>query len=279
MTDDRYCAQCNRYQPAREFLGKKKLYVMMCSGCRSRRTGGKYRPVESRRHLRVLAPEPRVLWAAKSGNAKLGRIGSAIVSAETCPPTCGFYKKGCYAELGHTAYHWRRAQEEGLTWSEFLDAVRAQQDGALWRYAVAGDLPGIGKKLDTERLRQLAFANRGKRGFAFTHKPLELPHERAAVFASNQLGFTINRSADNLEQADQFYDDAIAPVAVVLPADAVAPLRTPKGRPVAICPAQTHDLTCEHCGICQRSSREGIVGFLAHGQKQKLVTSLVRRTG
>lgn len=266
----RYCAQCNRDRPESEFRGERKAWVKMCSGCRARRPGGIYQPVTARRHLRVVAPSPRVLWVERSGNDKLGPIGSATVSAETCPTSCKFYGgNGCYAEQGHVLHWWRRAQETGLEWEAFLGAVRAQPSGAVWRYATAGDLPGVGDRLDLELLGALVDANGGRRGHTFTHKPLTAPFEVEAVRAANAAGFTVNLSADDLEHADQRASLDAGPVAVVLPTDApLRGLRTPAGLPVAVCPAQTRKgVTCATCQLCTRSRRTGVVGFLAHGQR------------
>jgi len=277
-TSGLYCGQCNSTKPQTEFVGKAKPIVKMCAECRSRREGGTYQKMPPRRHLPIASDEPpRIIWNPRSGNSKLGPIGAATVSAETCPPSCGYYGKGCYAERGHVEQHWRRATVDGLPWDAFLREVRSLDPGALWRYAVAGDLPGIGETLDRKRLRQLVSANKGRRGFGFSHKPLKSLSDQVAIKMANERGFTINLSADNLSHADARAQLGIGPVAVVLPDDAPLRLQTPAGRTVFVCPAQTRKgVTCQSCQVCSRPNRTSIVGFLAHGDMHATVSLIAK---
>jgi|SRR5882724_222840 len=280
------CSQCGKGFPLGEFVGKRGL-TKRCSGCREIYSGGNYgiRGSEPRRLLRVVAPDAqaRVTWIPKSGNKKLGPIPAAIVSPETCPPSCGFYGKGCYAEFGASGHHWRNVERHGLVWGEFVERVRALPQGQLWRYAVAGDLPGEGEELDTVALSALVSANEGKRGFAISHKRMDLrqkKHQHAIQVAVRQ-GFTINLSADTLAQADEKAALGIAPVVVVLPKDASGDIRTPEGRRIVICPARKATarlpgITCQSCQLCSIPDRKGIVGFRAHGQMHKTVTKIAR---
>jgi hypothetical protein len=64
---------------------------------------------------------------------------------------------------------------------------------------------------------------------------------------------------------------------VVVPERAEVPDRTPEGRKLVSCPAQTHKLTCLECQLCARPGRKSIVYFRAHGPSAGLVTELVRR--
>jgi hypothetical protein len=173
-------------------------------------------------------------------------------------------------------WQWSRVADRGLDWASFCRAVAALPAGQLWRHNEAGDLPGVGDGLDVAQLQRLVWANLGRRGFTFTHKPLPTDRERRAVHNANLLGFTINLSADSLEDADRLAELGIAPVAVVLPAGAEPGTRTPAGRHVVICPAQTAALTCAECQLCSVATRKAIVGFRAHGQWKARVTQLVQ---
>jgi hypothetical protein len=137
-------------------------------------------------------------------------------------------------------------------------------------------LPGQGDDLDIMALSQLIQANRGKRGFAYTHKPLNNGHERDMIAIANRNGFTINLSANNLSHADDLADLEIAPVVCVLPADATENTTTPQGRKVVVCPAtQRDDVSCATCGLCARL-RDAIVGFPAHGNGKKKADAIAR---
>lgn len=176
--------------------------------------------------------------------------------------------------------HWSRVPERGLTWSDFCAEVSALPPKQLWRHNEAGDLPGEDQRIDSGKLFLLVVANMGRRGFTFTHKPVlgrtsMLRHNRAAVTVANLHGFTVNLSADSLVEADKLAALGVAPVVVVVPSDAPRRLRTPAGRHVVLCPAETHELTCDECRLCASRTRKSIVGFRAHGQMRKHVSELV----
>ena len=95
----------------------------------------------------------------------------------------------------------------------------------------------------------------------------------------NLCGFTVSLSADNLEEADVFYDTGL-PVVTVLPMDQMENTTTPAGRKVVVCPAVVRDdVTCSSCGLCQVQTRNVIVGFPSHGTgkaKAQRVFNLVK---
>lgn len=181
-----------------------------------------------------------------------------------------------YAKGGPLARVWRNVTEGtyGASWREFCASVAALPMGQVWRHNQAGDLPGDRHDVDAEALAALTTANRGRRGFTFTHYDvLANLANRAAVAAANVAGFVVNLSANNLTHADALAALQIAPVAVVLPAETAprADVRTPDGRRVVVCPATYLDkVSCETCQLCARASRKTIVGFPAHGAAKRL---------
>jgi hypothetical protein len=88
----------------------------------------------------------------------------------------------------------------------------------------------------------------------------------AAIQQANQLGFTINWSAQTLAQADSYASLGIAPVVIVLPQGTTKPVRTPAGRQVVVCPASLGSIDCLSCGLCQQRDRVAIVGFPAQAE-------------
>ena len=118
--------------------------------------------------------------------------------------------------------------------------------------------------------------NAGRRGFTFTHR-YGTERAQSALAHANAGGFTVNLSADSLEEADRLYDLSVGPVAVLLPHDVPdRHLKTPAGRTVVVCPAQTEGLTCLDCRLCAHPTRSSVVGFKAHGQFKKHVPELVQ---
>jgi hypothetical protein len=201
-----------------------------------------------------------------SANRKTGPIPVTYSSRATCPASCPHYRTTCYAESGPTRLAWDRA-ESGGSLAELCDNIRTIPRGALWRHNVAGDLPGDGENLDREALAHIVRANRGRRGFTYTHKLS--PANWQAYSDATGKGFVINLSADSANQADELAQSGL-PVVVVIPSTAPDKLHTPSGRLIVACPAQTRaDVTCQSCQLCAQPGRDVVVGFKAHGVRLK----------
>ena len=207
----------------------------------------------------------------ESLNRKTGPIPTTYAHRETCPPSCGQYRTSCYAEDIYTRMAWGKVS---LDLDALCDRISALPDATLWRYGIAGDLPGEGEKIDAYALGRIVQANRGKRGFAFSHKhsPNAIRWIRHAV----AWGFTINLSADDAGHADVLAETGL-PVACLVPMDTPERSTTPAGRPIRVCPAQTRDTTCKDCQLCSRPNRKVIVGFRAHGTRARRADGLARR--
>ena len=206
-----------------------------------------------------------------SGNAKTGAIPVSTTSADSCPDSCPLKSGGCYAENGKLGMHWRAVSnsKRGGDFQSFIDQIKSLPRGQLWRHNQAGDLPGVNGVIDSELLAALVIANKGKRGFTYTHKPLTLEN-KAAIQAANAQGFTINLSANNPDQVDSLLALNIAPVVTVLPENSPKVTYSKGGNKIVVCPAQTNNkTTCATCGLCQLSSRPYVIGFLAHGAGKK----------
>lgn len=214
-----------------------------------------------------------------SMNGKTGPIPVTYSNKQTCPDACKLKNNGCYAENGHVSIHWNRLDHTGLSFEEMCDKIRALPRRTLWRHNVAGDLPGQGDIIDHVMVNALAKANAGKRGFTFTHKPVGRSGQAlinaTIIDAANRSGFTINLSAEGLKSADKLYDLGIAPVVVVVPIDAPKHMKTPAGRRVVVCPAESDVIQCSNCGLCANADRKGIVAFRAHGVRKHVVNKRV----
>ena len=236
----------------------------------------------------------KFLITRKSSNPITGPIMVTTSPRATCPNACPFRKTAsgpaagfCYAEHGALGgYVWtlldrtpaggtfQNGHIKVYGFDELLYVIRSLPPGALWRHNVAGDLPSNNKvTIDRAALRAITDANKGRRGFTFTHYDvLTNLANRQAVEEANKNGFAVNLSGNNLEHADQLADLQIAPVTVILPANTKQNTTTPKGRTVVICPTNTHPgVTCATCGLCARQ-RSTIIGFPASGgQNHKII--------
>ena len=229
----------------------------------------------------------RVHLTLRSENRKVGKIPVSMTEQSSCPNTCAWIKKGCYAKYGPLRLHWDKLSGKNsgskvkkkhiLSWSEFIQKVRQFPIGQLWRHNQAGDLPGKNKRINFRMLAQLVRANKGKKGFTYTHKDPYIPGNRMAIEYANANGLTVNLSADNLEQADRFVALNIAPVCVVVPseyAELKTSFYTPAGNKIVLCPAARKDLnvSCDSCRLCAFPKRKAIIAFLAHGVAKKTVS-------
>ncbi len=213
---------------------------------------------------------------------KLEGLPAVYHGRQSCPSSCPLrgLRGGCYAESGwHTRRQFDRttAGTHGVGFDGLLEFVKSLPHGQLWRYGVTGDLPGEDETIDGDRLRALTAANRGRRCMAYTHKRMDNLGNRLAVQQANANGFTINLSADTLDEADEFADLGIAPVVVVLPHDAGRSTTTPAGRPVMTCPAAYKpSVSCASCGACSVRDRTAIIGFPAHGVQRAAADAVAR---
>jgi hypothetical protein len=214
-----------------------------------------------------------IYWTAKSSNAKTGPIPVTTTEASSCPASCPFKGNGCYAEAGPLAILWRGlpSNPKRVGWDALCDNVAALPDGQLWRHNQAGDLPQDGQgRIDQGAVMALADANKGRRGFTYTHHDMGWYVNRVTVAVANERGFTVNVSANNLEDADRLSDMKVGPVVVVVPVDAPRTMVTPAGRKVATCPATYRDdVSCASCGLCAVRDRKVIVAFPAHGASKR----------
>lgn len=217
----------------------------------------------------------RYSFTYASENRKTGPIPTTNTERASCPPSCPHYRMDCYAEDFFTRLHWNKLDQRGLSLDQLTRAINTLPKGQLWRHNVAGDLPGEGETIDAAALGEIVRANRGRRGFTYTHK--KSPEAIRWVRAANQWGFTVNLSADDAGEADQLAAHGL-PVVCIVPMDTPKRSTTPEGREILVCPAQTVEhMTCALCGLCQRTDRRQIIGFRAHGTRARVTDHRARR--
>ena len=207
----------------------------------------------------------------KSSNSKTGPIPVTTTSQDSCPPSCPFAGGGCYAKSGPLALHWDRVSQgaRGGSLDELTRFIGSLPSGQLWRHNQAGDLPGEGETIDVKSLAKIIHANKGKRGFTYTHKHIS-KRNRWIIRESNDQGFVVNLSANSPAHADELAETGAGPVVCVLDQATTRNTTTPAGRKIVVCPATVRDdVTCSTCGLCARSTRSVIIGFPAHGTSKR----------
>ena len=230
-----------------------------------------------------------------SGNRKIGYMPAGYSSYLTCWPGCSFGRHGaCYAHGGHCRMHmWKvTIGLRGGTFAEYCDQISVLPDNSVYRPMVGGDLPGLAGQISKPHMSALVAANRNRRGegskhpIGYTHSPVmasQAPFGKAnaAIIAhANRNGFTINLSADTVAQADKLVDLGIGPVVCVLPKGTVRKSYTPKGRAIVVCPAilagELGTVTCSDCLMCSKVDRPYLIGFPAHGMRERIADRIAR---
>jgi hypothetical protein len=219
----------------------------------------------------------------KSANVKTGAIPVSTTEKKSCPTSCP-HITSCYAKSGPLALHWNKVsnKDRGSSWNTFINQIKQFDPGQLWRHNQAGDLPGLGNKIDKVKIQSLVSANNAAQalGFTYTHKPVlgrdpVAKENKVIIKNANQAGFTINLSADNLTQADKLVKLNIGPVVTLLPEDYEDKSITPAGNTVIVCPAQTREnVSCSTCKLCANVNRSVIIGFKAHGTAKKAASKI-----
>ena len=205
-----------------------------------------------------------------STNSKTGPIPVSTSSKATCPPTCPFLGgNGCYGDNHGLNFHWRLVTEgsRGVTASEFFRLIGALFPDQLWRHNQAGDLPHTRGRISRRFLRGLIGANRGRRGYTYSHHDLALGENLALIRQANRQGFTVNVSTETEAAADRAVAAGLPAVVAVPSTETRTAWSTPAGHRVVVCPAQREGSTvdCATCQLCYQRPAGLVIAFLAHG--------------
>lgn len=204
-----------------------------------------------------------------------GNIKTAIPTTRSwrgsCPSSCPLMGKACYAENFPMVIHWDKLTREGLSYADLLEEIKALRRGRLWRHNDAGDLIGNADTIDITALTALVEANRGRRGFTYTHWGWRANAE--VLKWANRNGFTINVSASDVSDALEAFNAGL-PTTVILNTDGQKMVKVGSVR-IIICPAQRKKITCAECGLCQKADRNYLIGFWPHGTKKSGLIKMV----
>ena len=155
-----------------------------------------------------------------------------------------------------------------------VEHIRKLPEGQLWRHNVAGDLqPDTDGQIDRDALNDLVRANKGRRGFTYTHYTMGNIVNVGALEYANGNGFTINVSHNSPQEALEATHGQ--PRVTIVPSDYWA--TGDKVGDIVRCPAETRDeVTCKTCKLCSVATRDVIVGFTVHGTQAKKADVIAR---
>ena len=233
--------------------------------------------------------------------SKLGGIPATYSEDETCPDACPFRGKGCYAEGGNVAMHFRAVSrhETGGSFAQAIKFVESTPEDTLARWNIAGDLPGKKDKLNRRKVIRLAQANAKAKAkwFTFCHYPVRAAdvrattnprlrraiarHNRAVIRDAIAIGFAINVSANSPKHAAALASMGFD-VASVAPMDWKGTKKLADGHIGVQCPAtiEGRTATCNSCRMCQNMGRISsaktrvIPMFPAHGASKRKASAI-----
>jgi hypothetical protein len=207
-----------------------------------------------------------------SSNAKTGPIPVSTSSKATCP-TCPFMGNGCYAASGPLAtigsgHPWRTVARRSLTSWLRSARYRLASYGVTIKPATCRTLPG---RISRRFIRGMTAANRGRRGFTYTHHDLTKGENLSLIRYANRNGFTVNVSTESEAAADRAIAAGLPAVIAVPSTETRTTWRTPDGNVVLVCPAQRSDTkTCSDCQLCSdKRGRRVVIAFVAHGTAKR----------
>ena len=214
-----------------------------------------------------------------SSNTKTGPIPVSTSSRATCSPDCPFLGKGCYAENFPLKIHWDAVTngERGQPLPQFLDHIEALPEDQLWRHNQGGDFPHTSGRISRRFVRRMISANKGKRGYTYTHHDLNKGENLALIRQANRQGFAVNVSTETELAADAAISAGLPAVLAVPASETRTAWNTPAGNRVVACPAQRPDstVTCATCAICHTRPAKLIVAFIAHGASKAKASAAI----
>ncbi len=225
---------------------------------------------------------------ARTANKKVGRVAATYTAQATCPATCPFLRKGCYANTG--AIGFTTGQRNGYADStRMLDVIREEADGirALAEYVtsgkrrirrdlrvhVVGDSPTDAAAQITGSAMVEYGEVTGKQAWTYTHAWRTVQRAswgKASVLASTES------VADAVQAMREGYGAVV--VTDYHPADGKA--YVVDGVKVVPCPNQTRGVQCVDCRLCFNADgmreRNTVIAFAAHGKEAAAVRSIVQ---
>ena len=213
-----------------------------------------------------------------SSNRKTGGIPVSSSPRETCPPSCPFLNNGCYGDAYPLRFHWDKvsAGERGVGAAEFFRLIAALLPGQFWRHNQVGDLPANSGRISRRFLKGLVAANKGKRGYTYSHHDLSLGENLSLLRMANRQGFTVNASTETETAADAAIASGLPAVLTVASTEQRTTWQTAGGNQVVTCPAQrVKDLTCKDCELCHKRPKKLIIAFVAHSSGKNKVNAAI----
>ncbi len=212
----------------------------------------------------------RAVYAVEqTANAKLGAVSATYVAQQSCPASCVFLDRGCFAQNGFVGGHLVKPLNRGVATT--MTRVEIAQQEAEMIDRLSGDrdlrLHVVGDSTTVEGTRLLAAAARryssrhAKATWSYTHAWSWLPRR---AWGSISVLASCEHAGDIAGARRRGYATAL-----VVPEHTTKRLYRDGRQKILPCPEQTSGVPCARCRLCLRDDylREaGItIAFAAHG--------------
>lgn len=220
-----------------------------------------------------------VIAVEKSKNKKIGNISATMVSQASCPKSCPFFLKGCYAKYGYMGMF----VTSKLNKSKVLSSVKLATLEAAAILGLKGKNPlrlhvvGDSKTTIAVRIIRAAcevYESRfGQKAYTYTHcwewiKRLEWG------------GISVLASCETKIQLIKAHKRGYASALVVNEFKQNTSYDIGDGFTLIPCPAQTREnVTCEKCKLCTKDqflyANKKVVGFAKHGTAKSSMSEIL----
>jgi hypothetical protein len=204
-----------------------------------------------------------------SKNAKTGPCSNLYAPLSTCPDTCPFKARGCYARNGKTYMHARRCTESEAQYTQLetaqheADKIRSLSGKLPLRLHVSGDFFDAQCAAIIDSAAGEYTAKHGQAVWAYTHNWRVIPRE---TFKN----ISILASVENMKDATEAKKAGYA-VAIVIPEGT-------KSDSVTICPHITRGTPCVSCKLCLHADKlKKPIAFYPHGAQRKSVEAVIKK--
>jgi hypothetical protein len=226
-----------------------------------------------------------VIAVDKSSNSKTGLVSATYAPIATCPTTCPFINKGCYAQSGHTGIHLSRMnkaveelKDNSLVAIAKLEAEEMKKLKGVYplRLHVVGDCRTAKA---AEVLAQAAeeYMKKGSQPvWTYTHAWREIPRDKWGQIS-------VLASCETIDECLQAMSRGYAASIIRLKKfdnSFLWDLHDVKQRiRMTPCKEMVKGIQCDKCRLCFNDKRllgrKEIICFFAHGSKAKLVDEII----
>jgi NTP pyrophosphatase (non-canonical NTP hydrolase) len=219
-----------------------------------------------------------------SKNSKVGNVAVTYATTASCPKTCRFLDKGCYAQGGHCAFTTNRLDREASKKKRLrpIDIARAEAKeidklpaNKPLRLHIVGDCRTTGA---AEVLAEAAKRYKNRSSLAKFTPVWTYTHSWKTIPKSAWGWIYVLASCETIEEAEQAYNRGYTPAMIRY--KPFSGIISYKGWNLIACREMTEGITCDKCRICMSTrtwaTTKSIVCFFPHGNRAKQVEEILK---